>query len=67
MQLKLFSILALVATVVADEAVEKKRDIGDDLYVSYYHHTHSYHPCIPNKEPNKQTKIKIKQQESAEN
>ncbi|EDN03583.1 hypothetical protein I7I51_05540 [Histoplasma capsulatum] len=31
MQLKLFSILALVATVVADEAVEKKRDIGDDL------------------------------------
>ncbi|KAG5294869.1 hypothetical protein I7I48_11568 [Histoplasma ohiense] len=32
MQFKLFSILALAATfVVADEAVEKKRDIGDDL------------------------------------
>ncbi|EER39894.1 conserved hypothetical protein [Histoplasma capsulatum var. duboisii H88] len=31
MQFKLFSILALATFVVADEAVEKKRDIGDDL------------------------------------
>ncbi|EEH08026.1 hypothetical protein HCBG_03315 [Histoplasma capsulatum G186AR] len=31
MQFKLFSMLALATFVVADEAVEKKRDIGDDL------------------------------------